>query len=312
MVAVTLSTSGKPSINLNFADKHPDQVTVKDLKLAVQAKFPKYVPNRQRITIPPPGGSGKSTALTDEDRSIGSYGVSEGSKLRLKDLGKQVPYRTLYLWEYVGPIFLNPLFLHFSYLLWGPYTPSTLQLAVRNLTIIHFLKRFLESIFVHSFSRPTLPLAYVFRNSLYYWGVNGLLIGLTFYRPGNSASALKGTIYDDPRWIYGWTTWILINEALNLYTHLHLASLRTPPGHPRKFPTGFGFGTVVCANYWFETLQVLGTVAITGGDPGSLVYLVISTYFMQLWAGQKYARYKKEFDPKIFPGKRWKMFPPIY
>jgi very-long-chain enoyl-CoA reductase len=33
---------------------------------------------------------------------------------------------------------------------------------------------------------------------------------------------------------------------------------------------------------------------------------------MGLWAGQKYRRYKKEFDPKVYPGKRYKMFPPFY
>lgn len=58
-------------------------------------------------------------------------------------------------------------------------------------------------------------------------------------------------------------------EAVNLYTHLHLASLRTPPGTPRKFPTGFSFGTIVCANYFWETLGVLALVFMTGGDFGS-------------------------------------------
>lgn len=43
-----------------------------------------------------------------------------------------------------------------------------------------------------------------------------------------------------------------------------------------------------------------------------LVYISIATYFMGRWAGQKYRRYKKEFDPKVYPGKRWKMFPFIY
>jgi very-long-chain enoyl-CoA reductase len=33
---------------------------------------------------------------------MADYGVSEGAKLRLKDLGPQVAYRWLYLWEYVS------------------------------------------------------------------------------------------------------------------------------------------------------------------------------------------------------------------
>jgi very-long-chain enoyl-CoA reductase len=42
------------------------------------------------------------------------------------------------------------------------------------------------------------------------------------------------------------------------------------------------------------------------------VFLAIATYFMQLWAGQKARRYKNEFDPKVYPGKRYIMFPPFY
>jgi very-long-chain enoyl-CoA reductase len=46
-------------------------------------------------------------------------------------------------------------------------------------------------------------------------------------------------------------------------------------------------------------------------DTIAIVYLAIATYFMHIWAAGKYARYKREFDPKVFPGKRWKWFPPL-
>lgn len=58
--------------------------------------------NRQRLTLAPAGGEGKPLALVDESKSLGSYGVPEGAKLRVKDLGPQVAYRWLYLWEYVS------------------------------------------------------------------------------------------------------------------------------------------------------------------------------------------------------------------
>lgn len=35
--------------------------------------------------------------------------------------------------------------------------------TVRNLLVAHFIKRELESIFVHSFSRPSVPMSFVFR-----------------------------------------------------------------------------------------------------------------------------------------------------
>ena len=39
----------------------------------------------------------------------------------------------------------------------------TFDRAVRNLTMLHFAKREFESLFIHTFSRPTLPTTYVFR-----------------------------------------------------------------------------------------------------------------------------------------------------
>ena len=44
MVSVTISLKGKPTINCDFPSKHPQDVTVRDLKAAVQAKFPKVSP----------------------------------------------------------------------------------------------------------------------------------------------------------------------------------------------------------------------------------------------------------------------------
>ena len=57
--------------------------------------------NRQRLTFPVEGEA-KPVALTEEGKTLGDYGVGESAKLRLKDLGPQVPYRWLYLWEYVS------------------------------------------------------------------------------------------------------------------------------------------------------------------------------------------------------------------
>jgi hypothetical protein len=52
--------------------------------------------------------SEKPLALTDEEKTLSDYGVTNGATLRLKDLGKQVDYRVLYLWEYVSVTFDQP------------------------------------------------------------------------------------------------------------------------------------------------------------------------------------------------------------
>jgi very-long-chain enoyl-CoA reductase len=41
MVKISVSTKGKPTINLDFSEKHPDKVTVAEVKSAITAKFPK-------------------------------------------------------------------------------------------------------------------------------------------------------------------------------------------------------------------------------------------------------------------------------
>ena len=51
--------------------------------------------------------------------------------------------------------------------------------------IIHFLKRELETLFVHKFSRPTMPLSNLFKNCAYYW-IFGAVIGYVSYFINNS------------------------------------------------------------------------------------------------------------------------------
>lgn len=128
----------------------------------------------------------------------------------------------------------------------------------------------------------------------YYWGLVGILMPLTLYRPAYSADALKGSILNSDTWLWFWGVFVLVSrtplsltfslegalcgnrltlaqicEALNFYSHYHLSTLRVAPGQKRKYPTGLGFGTVVCANYWYETLGVLAMVIMTGFDVGS-------------------------------------------
>lgn len=61
------------------------------------------MPNRQRITLPNAlDKEKKPLPLTDDKKTLADYGVGEDGALRLKDLGFQVGYRWLYIWEYVS------------------------------------------------------------------------------------------------------------------------------------------------------------------------------------------------------------------
>lgn len=53
-------------------------------------------------------------------------------------------------------------------------------------------------------------------------------------------------------------------QASNFYTHLTLRSLRPAGTKKRSIPGGYGFDTVFCANYMFESLVWIGTTIMTG------------------------------------------------
>lgn len=124
---VSVATKGKSTISLDFPGKTAAQVTVRDVKAGVTNKFPQVsiglclpqhpleapgyyddvsqtyadtqlVANRQRLGLPT---GEKPIPLTDENKTLAEYGVSDDVSLRLKDLGPQVGYRWLYIWEYV-------------------------------------------------------------------------------------------------------------------------------------------------------------------------------------------------------------------
>lgn len=62
---------------------------------------------------------------------------------------------------------------------------------------------------------------------LYYWGVVGLLIGLTLYRPAYSATALTGTLLDNPAWIGFWSVFALVSATAGR-THRFELTYRAP------------------------------------------------------------------------------------
>jgi very-long-chain enoyl-CoA reductase len=116
--------------------------------------------------------------------------VAEHTKLLLKDLGMQVPYKLVFLVEYLGPLALvllwstRPAFLYpaeVQHQLQEVFHPVA-KLAILCWTL-HFLKREFESFFVHKFSHATMPVKQLFVNCTYYWSF-GAVIGYPLAHPG--------------------------------------------------------------------------------------------------------------------------------
>src|SRR4051812_42549544 len=97
--------------------------------------------------------------------------------LKLSCLGPQMGWRTVFLIEYIGPIIVHAFFYHLQPRISIPglisYEANTPMTQRQNMLYIlfqlHFIKRELETAFLHRFASNTMPAWNVFRNSAMYW-----------------------------------------------------------------------------------------------------------------------------------------------
>lgn len=228
--------------------------------------------------------------------------------MHVKDLGTQIAWRTVFLVEYLGPILIHPLVLALRPNIYpsAPKDASRLQILLCWLISLHFVKRELETLFVHRFSAATMPLRNIFKNSFHYWTLSGALIAAFIYSPSSAAA-------QEPRplLLYTGLAVYLFGELANLQTHLTLKGLRSRGGTERGIPQGVLFNLVTCPNYFTEALSWLGVYLVSGFSWGVLIFLVVSVVQMRQWAIKKERRYRKEFGDK-YKRKRYTMLPGLF
>ncbi|KAL8821634.1 MAG: hypothetical protein Q9223_000377 [Gallowayella weberi] len=253
--------------------------------------------HRLRITK----GSDGSLIPNTASLPVSDTGLRDGSSIYVKDLGPQISWRLVFILEYLGPLLIHPLLYFFL----PSNEPSTLQAISCALITLHFLKRELETLFLHRFSTATMPRFNLFKNSAHYWLLAGLNIGFWTYRDSAPAAG------ESNMWITSMSVILYaIGELGNLYTHLVLRSLRSSGGSERGIPHGLGFGVVTCPNYMFETLAWLGICGVTW-SLASIVFAVVAVGQMGVWAQKREARYRREFGAK-YQRKRFVMLPGLW
>jgi very-long-chain enoyl-CoA reductase len=168
---------------------------------------------------------------------------------------------------------------------------------------LHFIKRELETIFVHKFSRPTMPLLNLFKNCVYYWSF-GAVIGWPLCSPAYAPpSDLQ---------VYVGLAIFVVSEIGNLICHLMLSSMRPAEGSTaRSIPRGFLFELVACPNYTFEVSSWVGFSIMTQ-IPFSYLFTIVGFLQMADWAMKKHKGYKKSFDGEYTKLKRKAIVPFIY
>ncbi|CCF51529.1 hypothetical protein NDA11_004190 [Ustilago hordei] len=277
------------------------QSTLSEVKKQVASSSRKLTPERQRITTE------DKKPLLDDDASLSSLNITSGQTLYVKDLGPQIGWKTVFLTEYAGPIFIHPLFYYLGPKIWHrEYVPSRMQTVALTLAVAHYVKRELETLFVHRFSNGTMPLFNIFKNSTHYWFLSGFLLAPFIYSPWFSAASIAGTIQDNNTFIFTTVAVWVLAELSNAYTHIILKNLRPAGTKVRRIPRGFAFELVSCPNYFFEFVAWAAFTALTL-NPASALFAAVSTGQMWVWAVKKHKNYKKEFG-KEYP-KRKAMFP---
>ena len=253
--------------------------------------------HRLRITK----GSDGSLVPNSTDVSISQTGLRDQSTVYVKDLGPQIAWRTVFLVEYLGPMIIHPVL--FALLPCSP--PSTAQTLSCALITLHFVKRELETLFLHRFSAATMPARNIFKNSAHYWLLAGANIAYWVYK-SNSPTARQ----QNPIIICAGVLLFILGEAGNLSTHITLRNLRSAGGKERGIPDGLGFSLVTCPNYMFETIAWTGISLVTW-SLSTLVFVLVAVGQMGVWASGKEKKYRREFGDRYMK-KRSVMLPGVW
>jgi len=269
-----------------------NEQTVGSVKREVYAKLLYLSPERQALRTEP-----KGKPLPDEE-TLGELSLpGVGAQLYLRDLGKQVGWKTVFVMEYFGPLviylffFLRPVCIYGEGAKREP-TYSVVKLACACWTA-HYLKRILETLYVHRFSKATMPLMNLFKNCGYYFGFTAFIayfINHPLYMPPSF-----GTVQ-----IAAGCIGFLVAEIGNYSIHAALRDLRPPGTRERKIPMPNGnpltnmFNLVSCPNYTYEALAWFSFSVMTQCAP-ALIFTGVGLYQMSVWAIGKHNAYKKEF-----------------
>uniref|UniRef100_A0A8D0GAG5 Steroid 5-alpha reductase C-terminal domain-containing protein n=1 Tax=Sphenodon punctatus TaxID=8508 RepID=A0A8D0GAG5_SPHPU len=267
-------------------------ITCTTMRLSHQNKIVLFANSLSHMcTATTMGNKGKS--LRDEE-ILQHLPVGTTATLYFKDLGPQIGWTMVFLIEYTGPLFIYFVFyfrMSFVYGLDHRFTSS--PHPVVNLACVchsfHYIKRLIETIFVHRFSHGTMPLRSIVKNCLYYWG---FAAWLAYY--------INHPLYTPPSGNFS------IHVALsNLRRDGKRSKTRKIP-YPTKNPFTWLFFFVSCPNYTYEVGAWISFTIMTQCVPVGL-FTLLCFIQMTIWAKDKHCTYIREF--KDYPRFRMPIIP---
>ncbi|KAI8520293.1 hypothetical protein Bbelb_000470 [Branchiostoma belcheri] len=194
----------------------------------------------------------------------------------------------------------------------GEWTPAGYVLMA--LWCFHFMRRFVEVLFVHEYKRK---MSYVesFGAPVYYW-LFGFWTGLSL-RPdlGYVNTYLSMFVIGSLMFFLG--------EVGNGVSHLQLRSLRSNKNTHLLYqtksqhvvPNGLMFELVSCPHYFFEIVSWLGFSLATWAL-SVLVFLAATVLTLCIYGHQKHTAYRTEFDGRegreLYPPNRKALIPFVF
>lgn len=285
------SSSGNHSQLVSLKNVSPSS-TISDVKKLICKQKKSLYPERISLR-----NQAKGKALGD-DAVLSTLDLSKGRELFFKDLGPQIGWSTVFLCEYAGPLFCYLITYVRPSLIYGNSLAAQLEphYVVKVAALcwsFHYIKRILETIFVHRFSHSTMPLLNLFKNCSYYWGF-AFYVGYYIHHP----------LYTPPTFgqtqIYLGLVLFILAELGNYSIHIALRDLR-PPGtttrsipHAGSNPFTLLFQFVSCPNYTYEIGAWLAFTLMTQALP-ALLFASAGGFQMIIWALGKHRNYKKQF-----------------
>jgi len=298
-IQIVQAKTSKPVVTLS--GQYGSETTIGEIKKAIGAAKQKFKDiNRQEVRA-----EAKGKGLKDED-TLGNLGLTDKNLvLYFKDRGIQIGWTTVFLSEYAGPLLVYLMFYLRPSLIYGDTNKAEVSQATHVAAAawsFHYIKRLLETIFVHRFSNATMPLGNLFKNCSYYWGFAAYIayhINHPLYTPPTSAQ------------VYIFLAMFLLCELGNFTIHILLRNLR-PAGskerkipYPNSNPLSMMQNFVSCPNYTYEIGAWISFSIMTQCLPVG-VFTLAGAYQMAIWAMGKHRNYKKEF--KDYP-RRKAIFP---
>uniref|UniRef100_A0A3B3UQ68 Trans-2,3-enoyl-CoA reductase n=1 Tax=Poecilia latipinna TaxID=48699 RepID=A0A3B3UQ68_9TELE len=230
--------------------------------------------------------------LRDEE-VLQTLPVGTTASFYFSDMGPQLTWGTVFLAECVGPLILYLMFYFRLPFIYSPkYDFTSSKHWVVHLACMchsfHYIKRVVETLFVHRISHGTMPLRNIFKNCGYYWCSAAWM-----------AYYINHPLYTTPHYgqqqVNAGLYIFLVSFGFDILNVLFISGSKVKKiPYPTKNPFTWIFWLVSCPNYTYELGSWIGFTVMTQCVPVAF-FTIVAFVQMTVWAKGKHRSYLKEF-----------------